>query len=182
MAKEIKVKIEDTTPLLMNRFREASISGKSKRRTGVMTDAELTDKLYLNSDGTPYIPNTYFKGALVESGKNFKIAGKGKATFSKLIGSTVMVEPEAIALDGEWVKYSIAGVNPNTRGRMMIHRPRFDKWACEFRIVLQDEGIDIASLKEILDYAGAYVGVGDWRPQKKGMFGKFIVTEFKEIK
>ena len=36
-------------------------------------------------------------------------------------------------------------------------------------------------MKNILDYGGQYVGIGDWRPEKKGKYGKFIVTSFKEV-
>ena len=37
-------------------------------------------------------------------------------------------------------------------------------------------------LKEVLDRAGKYWGIGDWRPGTKGIHGKFMVTEFKEVK
>jgi len=36
-------------------------------------------------------------------------------------------------------------------------------------------------MKELLDIAGKVAGLGDWRPQKKGPYGKFMVTNFKEI-
>ena len=35
---------------------------------------------------------------------------------------------------------------------------------------------------EALGIAGRYVGIGDWRPAKKGKFGKFQVVYFKEKK
>ena len=50
-----------------------------------------------------------------------------------------------------------------------------------FHIIFEDE-ISPAVVKESLEIAGKYVGIGDWRPEKKGKFGKFQVTSFKEAK
>ena len=54
-------------------------------------------------------------------------------------------------------------------------RPRFDKWSIEGTIVVWDDQITEGALREILDYAGRYKGLGDWRPGGKtpgpqGMF------------
>ena len=35
-------------------------------------------------------------------------------------------------------------------------------------------------MKELLEIAGKVAGLGDWRPQKKGPYGKFQVTSWKE--
>jgi hypothetical protein len=45
-----------------------------------------------------------------------------------------------------------------------------------------DDQLPIEVIKQALDYAGTFVGIGDYRPGKGGKFGKFIVTEFNEIK
>lgn len=68
-----------------------------------------------------------------------------------------------------------------TKGRMVVERPRFDEWTCKFEIVSDIDDLPEERIKEIIDFAGMYVGVGDWRPAKKGKYGKFIVTEFKAI-
>jgi len=177
--KKVIVKIEGMSPLLYNRFRDSQIEGKSKKRTGSPHEQDIEDKLYL-VDGIPYIPSVYFRNALVEAGKQFKIIGKGKANYSKLIGATVDIMPEAIINKHDWKPFRIAAVNPMTKGRMMVTRPRMDKWGCEFEIILNDDSIEAYTIKEILEHAGKYVGIGDWRPAKKGMFGKFTITSFKE--
>jgi hypothetical protein len=180
--KKVLVKVEGISPLLMNRFRDSAIDSKSKKRTGAQAEPEITDKLYVY-EGKICIPAVYFRNCMIEAGKQFKITGKGKSNYSKLIGSTVEVNPEMILLKpSDYETYSIAAVNPMTRGRMMTRRPRFNKWGAEFEIVLNDEGIPADVIKEILDHAGRYVGVGDWRPEKKGMFGKFMIVSWKESK
>jgi len=33
-----------------------------------------------------------------------------------------------------------------------------------------------------VDAAGKRIGLGDFRPQTKGPFGKYVITDWKEIK
>lgn len=55
-------------------------------------------------------------------------------------------------------------------------RPRFDQWACQGTITVFDDMITEAVLGNILTFAGAYAGMGDWRPsspKSPGPWGKF---------
>lgn len=179
MTEIIKVTIEGTTPILFNRFRDTAIEGKSKKRTGAMADSDIEDKLYKENDKV-LLPSVYLKNCIVEAGKQFKIVGKGKSTYSKIVASTVEIQPFMIEMDnGEMETFRISAVNPMTKGRMMTERPKFSKWSATFEIVLNDPAVPVSVINEILEHAGKYVGVGDWRPEKKGMFGKFMITSFK---
>jgi hypothetical protein len=178
--KEIKyeVEIKGSSPLLMNRYVEGTIE-EIKVRKGEARKPEPKDKLYLDARGNPYIPSSYLMGALVEAGKSVKIQGKGKSTYSKLIGSTVSISPDAIPLSPNlWEPYTITAVNPMTRGRMSVTRPKFNEWGLRFEIIATED-IPEDKFAAILEEAGKFVGIGDWRPQKKGMYGKFITTKFK---
>ena len=182
MKKEYDVKVEGVTPLLFNRFLDMSIDSKVKKRSGATKDVNVELKLYKDGKGQVCVPATWLYGALVEAGKNFKVQGKGKSTYSKLIGSTIKINPEMFITSPQtWEPYSISAVNPMTRGRMMVTRPRMNKWAFEFRLEFNEDDLPVEVIKNVLDYAGEYVGVGDWRPAKKGQFGKFIITEFKAL-
>jgi hypothetical protein len=177
---KIKVTIEGTTPLLFNRFRDVQIEGKSKKRTGAVAESDIEDKLYLDEEENVCLPSVYLKNSISEASKQFKIVGKGKSTYSKLVASTIEIEPFMILLNtNNYEVFRISAVNPMTRGRMMTERPKFSKWSASFEIVLNDSAIPVSVLNEILEHAGKYVGIGDWRPQTKGMFGKFMITSFK---
>lgn len=179
MTEKIKVKIEGTTPILFNRFRDVQIEGKSKKRTGAMAESDIEDKLYLDGQKV-LLPSVYLKNCITEASKQFKIVGKGKSTYSKLVASTVEIEPFMIELEADKYEiFRISAVNPMTKGRMMTERPKFTKWKATFELVLNDESVPREVINEILEHAGKYVGVGDWRPQTKGMFGKFMITSFK---
>ncbi|MFI5405078.1 MAG: hypothetical protein ACHQ1D_01050 [Nitrososphaerales archaeon] len=179
---KIKVTIQGITPLLFNRFRDIAIEGKSKKRTGAMADSDIEDKLYLDENGKPQLPAVYLRNAMIEGAKQFKIVGKGKSTYSKLVGSSVDVFPEMINLDaGKYEVFRISGINPTTRGRVMISRPRYNKWKASFEIILNDKGVPIEVVNEILEHSGRYVGVGDWRPALKGTHGKFQIIKWEVV-
>jgi len=58
-------------------------------------------------------------------------------------------------------------------------RPRFDKWEAAGTVTVFDETITTDVLRNILTFAGAYAGLGDWRPsspKSPGPFGKFTAT------
>ena len=182
MTQEIKVTIEGTTPILFNRFRDTSIEGKSKKRTGALVESDIHDKLYYDERGKVQLPSVYIKNSLTEAAKQFKIQGKNKATYSKIVGSTVDIAPFYIELEypENYEVFRISAVNPMTKGRMMVSRPKFNKWSASFSIILNDPQVDSNVVNEILEHAGKYVGLGDWRPEKKGMFGKFMITSWKK--
>lgn len=175
--KTVNVTIEGTTPLLMHRF--ATGQEPSSKRTGVPDwKAEAEKALYKNESGIIYQPATHLERCLVEAGKQFKIAGKRGATYSKLVASTVEVWPDAIP--HEIQDYAI-DERPVVvqRARVMRYRPRLDKWRLSFELRLMDEQLKPEVMREILDYGGYYVGIGDFRPGRGGKFGKFMVVQWE---
>ena len=171
------VAIKGMSPLLMNRFLPAELL-ETKVKRGNAKDVNVEDKLYLTEDGRPYVPSTYIRNSLIEAGKSIRIKGKGKSTYSKLLGSSLIVQPDNIIINSStgWESFTTTAVNPTTKGRVMVTRPMFKDWTLSFEAVVLDD-ISEEVFRNILDEAGRYVGIGDWRPAKKGMYGKFIVTK-----
>lgn len=183
MSQKFKIKIEGTTSLLFNRPAEyTQFDNKVKiKNPNIDEDEEAQKKLYVNN-GRIYTPATHIRGALVNAGKALKVKGQGKATYSKLFASMVMVVPELIEhkkVNGKLDIQIDRTVNPNTKGQNMTRRPRLKDWELEFEIEAEDE-IPKEVLMEGLERAGKYVGIGDWRPATKGIHGKFIVTKFEK--
>jgi len=71
----------------------------------------------------------------------------------------------------------------NGRSKHIRVRPRFDSWSLEFTITVWDDGITEHVLRNILEYAGNYRGLCDWRPGSPtpGPYGMFKVTELAEV-
>lgn len=63
----------------------------------------------------------------------------------------------------------------------MRHRPRYENWSMEFILEVQDDLLSVDLCQQLLTEAGLQVGIGDFRPEKRGPFGSFRVTQWKEI-
>jgi len=169
---KIRVLVTGTKPLLVNRFAEEE-SGRS-RKGAVKPALEQAEKaLYVNANG-PFVPYTWFEGAMIRAGVNFSF--RGKKTFKDLCKSAVNVTPEEIPLfsNNGWIMDSRSVV---IKGRIMRHRPKFMEWQAEFIINITDPQLPARVLLDILKDAGQFCGVGDYRPK----FGTFEVSEFEEI-
>ena len=180
--KTYKITIEGTSPLLMNRpsMLIGDIS-KDKKPLANDYDAQATSKLYTNPKGKLYQPSTHLQGALIEAGKHKKVVGKGKATYSKIVGYACQVDPFEIEHEiQDWETFTVLAVNPSTKGRIPLSRPMLRKWRLSFEVIFDETEVDPTIMKELFDIAGRIVGIGDWRPAKKGPHGRFQVTNWKE--
>lgn len=63
------------------------------------------------------------------------------------------------------------------RNRIMRTRAKFDDWAVTFVVDCDDETVEQSHLLQWLDIGGRMIGLGDWRPEKSGMHGRFAVQE-----
>ena len=73
-------------------------------------------------------------------------------------------------------------VIPSTKGRIMRHRPRFDHWSMRFSMRINEDLLPEDFVHQLLDEGGLQGGIGDFRPQKFGPYGTFLVTEWKNGK
>jgi hypothetical protein len=163
---------------LFNRFpEEDNPDGASKRKKAFLSKEEQVEKsLYRLEDGTIYQPAEHIVGAMIKAAKNFKL--EGKKTFKDVIQAGVFVEPLKIPhLIQEYVADWRSVVVPATRGRMMKGRARMDKWELKFKLICIDERLTEKDVKDILIYAGAYCGIGDYRPR----YGRFEVVSMVKI-
>jgi hypothetical protein len=63
--------------------------------------------------------------------------------------------------------------------RILRQRPMMrEGWELSFTINILEEQLPSEVVRKILEHAGKYVGIGDFRPR----FGRFEVVEFKEEK
>ena len=183
----IKVEIAGVSPLLMNRFTE-SAQEKSTNGTGAVhvgkkgTPREQAEsKLYTDSNAHPVLPGPNLFRAIIDAG-TFVKSGKSKITTmrSSLVPAGVaLLDLELPISPAKWEPDSRAVVIPSTGGRIMCHRPRFDQWGVKFDLDVDESMFSVALVRELLDLAGQRIGVGDFRPARKGPFGRFKVVNWK---
>lgn len=180
----INVKIQGVTPLLMNRFtEEAEIkvsSGVSTVTVGKKgTPREQAEKkAYIDTEGNLYIPGPNIFSCLIQAGK-FHKAGKSKVTTAKnsLVPAGIAIREIVCPLNTKDFEVdSRSVVIPSTGGRIMAHRPRLDEWGVSFTLDVDDAMFSPEFVRQLVDDAGSKIGLGDFRPDRKGPFGKFVVV------
>jgi len=169
-----KVKVEGKAPLLMNKF---SVEEKttSRAKKVYISEDEAEKKTYRTEDGKLFLPSTHFKASMVKAATDFKMTGR--KSYKEYIKAGLFIDEAEIILDQQ--KYEIfACPVVIQRARVMSWRPMFKEWSCEFTLELADEMLNITDVKQILEAAGRFKGVGDFRPEH----GRFIVKSFNKIK
>ena len=175
MTKFIDAELKGITALLMHRFPYEPIEAMEKK--SIEEQAEIV--AYRDPDDDMlYIPGIALQSCLVAAAVYSK--GKGRASLQKQTAACVMISPERMSLNTkDFTIDSRPIVVPSTKGRVMRHRPRLDEWTICAKIEYDDVLITETQLRKIVDDAGQRVGLLDFRPAKKGSFGRFIVTEWK---
>jgi hypothetical protein len=191
----VEITIQGLVPLLMNRFTEAAeISVSSGMSVTFRGDKgtpreQATPKAYQQPSGHLYIPGTNIFACLVAAG-GFVKSGRNKLTTQK----TSLV-PAGIAIEGlvcpllshagdpltEFEVDSRSVVIPSTGGRIMCHRPRIDEWRCPFALEIDTTMFDARIIRHLVDEAGRKIGLGDYRPQRKGPFGRFAIVRWEAV-
>lgn len=185
--KTVRVTIEGVTPLLVHRFgEEAQAGGRTRATDAAARDprTEATKAAYIAADGTYYFSAFAIPNAMAAAGSNHKLRGSRK-TLRFVVPSAVTLTSDTITIcngTGKPAKSfevdSRPVTIPATKGRVMRHRPRFDQWSAKFEMLLNEDLLPDQLAHQLLNEAGMTIGVGDFRPEKRGPFGRFRVTAF----
>ena len=182
--KIIECEVTGISPLLQHRFAidETGAAKGPKQKNKEQQEDLVEQSLYRLPDGTIYQPSIHILSSMKRAGVKFQIPGQGKLTYKNLIGSgAVMINPDAIPHKIQAFEVDVrAVVMPSTRGRVARKRPVLNTWRLCFEIEYDDTEISADDIHEILAYAGKRVGIGDFRPEKGGSFGRFMISGFKE--
>lgn len=65
------------------------------------------------------------------------------------------------------------------RARIMRHRAKVEKWSLKCSFEIEEDICAVDDVHQILSDSGRRAGLGDYRPQKGGPFGRFLVSEWK---
>ncbi len=184
---QIEVTIQGLTALLMNRFTEKSELKVSNGTSPAFASAadtprkEAKQKAYMDEEGKLYIPGSNIYAALISAGRFHKL-GKSKVTTQKtsLVPAGLFMLDAAVPLNT--TKFEVDSrsvVIPATGGRVMCHRPRLDEWRATFRLEVDETMFNEKFVRALIDDAGKKIGIGDFRPERKGPFGRFVVKTWK---
>lgn len=193
--KTVQVRIEGVTPLLIHRFGESAElnGGKDGTREIIMTQedprSQATKAAYIDDKGHYYFNAFAIPSAMGAAGSNHKVKGSRK-TLRFVVPSSVCLTSDTITiLNGDGMTPadhfevdSRPVTIPATKGKIMRHRPRFNQWSATFDLQVNERTLPLSLVHQLLNEAGESIGIGDFRPEKRGPFGRFRVTSFEEVK
>jgi hypothetical protein len=145
-------------------------------------------RMHANKDGHVFIPPMAAKNGLVSAAKflNQKIPGEGQKTFTKRFESGVLsVDPVVLPIkvaDVPCEELFVPSDGVRGSGKRVVKLfgviPE-SKWGGSFVVHVLDEKISEKVLAEHAAAWGTFIGIGRFRPEKNGYYGRFNVKSIK---
>ena len=186
----LSVPILGTAPLIVHRFSEKAkrqmLDNMQGRKTPKMAkdpEADYEAAFYRTDAGGYGFPVIAFKAATVGAarfyGKSISMTALRQfvffdAEFSKEAGqklATINGEPH---MREDVVKVGMGGTD-------LRYRPEFTEWSTTIEVVYVKSMLTRESVLSLIEAGGMGVGIGEWRPEKKGDFGTFAIDPTREI-
>jgi hypothetical protein len=173
---EIDVEIKGIQPLLMHST-AAMLIPKSKKIKSSEHDPEEEAKLclYFNDEHKIAVPSMALLAAMRKAAVNLKKSGSGKKTLKDYVYSGLRINPTMIEITPQDYTVDIQMVVVG-RARIPRARPLFKNWSLKFKInVIDEQTWDAGTVRQVLEEAGIYQGLLDFRP----LYGTFEITSMK---
>lgn len=179
-------RLKSVSPYSQSRSYSHEIEKLPKESAGDYEERTWRNKTHSGKDGRIFIPPMSFKMALDTAAKMLgrRIPGKGQSTYSKFFLSGVLCMDGPVLplkkddISGDRIFANADGVRGSGKRVWRIF-PRIDEWEADVEFhVLADE-ISEEIFEDHLIQAGAFVGIGRFRPQNGGFYGRFEVVDVK---
>lgn len=175
--KTVEVTIKGTAPLMMHKYPMVPTENPPLEKRPPAEQAEIA--AYRDeTSGMLFLPGVALQRALVGAGTYIK--GKGRATMQKPTAACVLVTPDRLELGTKHFEIDARPVVIKaTGGRVIRYRPRIDAWQVSFTLEYDDNLMKESDMRAVVDAAGTRVGLLEFRPERKGPFGRFVVVKWE---
>jgi len=147
-----------------------------------LRELECLTSLYLDESGAPTFPPAALRTNIEYAARKLR---QGPLVREGLIVEAVErfdYDPTLGTSPGELATNAQFTTGVVVAGRRVLRtRARFDEWAVTFVVEADDELVDRDKLVTWLDIGGRRLGIGDWRPQKSGQYGRFSVETIEML-
>jgi hypothetical protein len=178
---EAKFHLESVTPYGPGKFYEVPKLPKELSK-----DYEIRtwrERCNYDKEGFVFFPRMGFKYCLISASAflDEQIPGKGKRTYKKRFEAGIdIIEDLHLPfrkdeVEGEWFMVPSDGKAGGTT-RVPKCFPVIPTWDGDLRILVMDDLITKPVLEKHVAEAGKFVGIGRFRPERRGFYGRFIYT------
>ena len=197
----ILVPIIGTAPLVCHRFSEKAKRTMLDNMQGRKTPKEPKDPQaeylaafyrFKGDDGTtdtgPFgMPCIAFKSATVGGARFYsQVTMTGLRQMLFVRGPLGKDGQMLVQIDGAAGPHNPAHprediVRVNRSGTDLRYRPEFPEWTATLAVSYFPSMLTQNSVISLIDAGGTGVGVGEWRPEKGGDFGTYIIDESRDV-
>ncbi|WP_432793641.1 hypothetical protein [Rhodococcus ruber] len=190
------VPIVGTAPLIVHNFSEKSKRQMLEAQQGKKSPKEIRDPqaeyeaaFYRIADEAGPdrygFPVTAFKAATVGAarfyGKDVKMTELRQFLFFH--GILTKADPQQLVeLHGDpEMREDVVRLGGMSRSADLRYRPQFVEWTTELKVTYVTSSLSESSVLSLIDAGGLGIGVGEWRPEKRGEFGTYQIDQGRDI-
>ena len=181
------LELEGLSPLIMHRWADKArkemldkqMKRSSKGKEAKDPEADFENSKYVMPDGAPGFPAGAFKQAAIRGAKALGMVMTDARTsffvhgvYSERDGRELVKLTGVLTPREDMVRVGMGTADIRYRAQVW-------PWSATVEISHNAGVISAEQIAQMLDTAGYGVGIGDWRPEKDGEFGRFKVKLLK---
>lgn len=178
-----KIKIKGLSPLITNRWSEKAKQAMLDKQMKKTVKKEAKDpkeqfeaSVYHVDSGELGFPADAFKKAMIRGAKQLGLVMTDMRTGFFVHGEYCAREDRDLVLIKGELSMREDMVRLNGMTSDIRFRGQIIGWSAELEISYNASAVGFDYIVNMLNAAGYGVGVGEWRPEKDGMFGRFEVV------
>lgn len=195
-AETLRVPIVGTAPLIVHNFSTKSKQQMLEAQQGRKRVKEIRDpqaeyeaafyRMYREGAGDAYgFPVTAFKAATVGAARFF-----GKSVNMTQLRQFLFMRGELTKADSQQLveiageprmREDVVRLGGPSRSADLRYRPEFPEWTTTLTVTYVTSSLSRTSVLSLIDAGGLGIGVGEWRPEKRGEFGTYMVDQSREV-
>lgn len=185
--KKVKFTITGKTPMIQHQWsekaqremREKHAGKKTKVREARNPEKEFQDACYLTDEGEFGFPLMAFKNSLITAahkdiGIEKTLVRKALFMVCKDSGLIAKMECNEPIMREDTVRVGAGSAD-------LRYRPEFRNWSAEITVELDAALLTLEDLANLINRAGFGVGIGEWRPEKGGEYGRYELSRDKPM-
>ena len=179
--RNVTFRIVGTSPLIQHQWGakaklmmlEKKQGKKTKTRTICDPEAECIEATYRTDNGEYGVPLTAIKGSIICAAHNDLGIPKTLVMKALFIPCDDSKEILSMECSEPVMREDTVRIGPGSAD--LRYRPEFREWSVVVKCEIDAGLLQVKDLLTLVDRAGFGVGIGEWRPEKKGDKGRFKV-------
>jgi hypothetical protein len=177
--RRVTISIVGTSPLITHAWSEKAKKQMRDKQTGAAKQkkeakdpmADFEAAKYLDAKGRDCVPSLAFKNAIVSAAR---YADDMKMT---MLRGALFIEGELLPIEYDEcvMREDMVRVGGMSKTADIRYRPAYHGWRVSLPIQYNERALSLEQLTNLIQLAGFSIGICEWRPEKRGDFGRFAL-------